>query len=213
MIGEHRRAADPVWGCVLIGGKSRRMGRPKHLLPQEGCTWLERTVALLRTKVEQVVIAGAGHVPASLAGERRVDDVPGLGGPLAGILAAFRRYPQVSWLVAACDLPDMEAAALQWLLDCRGPGVLAVMPDLAADGRIEPLLAYYDRRCRPLLEEMAVSGQQRMNRLREAEGVITPQPPLFLRTSWRNVNTPQDLNRFAPCEKMPAGQPEETTEE
>ena len=190
--------ADPVWGCVLIGGKSRRMGQPKHLLHQDGQTWIERTVALLRSRVEQVVVAGSGHLPASLAGVRRVGDVAGLGGPLAGILAAFRLYPEVSWLVAACDLPDMEEEALRWLLAHRGPGVLAVLPDLADDGRIEPLLAYYDRACRPLLEAMAASGQRRMQWLREVEGVLTPQPPLVLRASWRNVNTPQDLGRFSP---------------
>ena len=26
----------PVWGCVLIGGRSSRMGRPKHLLVGRG---------------------------------------------------------------------------------------------------------------------------------------------------------------------------------
>jgi molybdopterin-guanine dinucleotide biosynthesis protein A len=190
--------ADPVWGCVLIGGKSRRMGQPKHLLQQDGRTWVERTVSILRPRVAQVIIAGGGYLPASLAADRRVDDVPGIGGPLAGILAAFRGYPQVSWLVAACDLPDMQDEALQWLLKHRRSGVLAVMPDLAADGRIEPLLAYYDRACRPLLEEMAANGQQQMNLLRREEGVITPQPPFPLRISWRNVNTPQELFPAAP---------------
>jgi molybdopterin-guanine dinucleotide biosynthesis protein A len=185
---------ETVWGCVLIGGKSRRMGRPKHLLHMEGRTWIERTVAILRSRLERVVIAGAGDLPPSLAGELRVEDVAGLGGPLAGLLAAFRRYPEVSWLVAACDLPDLEDAALEWLLACRGPEVLAVLPDLAADGRVEPLLAYYDRRSRPLLESMAASGQQRMQWLRQARGVITPQPPEGLRVCWRNVNTPQELD-------------------
>ena len=212
MITKYRMDVDPVWACVLIGGKSRRMGNPKHLLEQDGLTWIERTVSLLRPRVEQVVIAGAGYVPASLAGVRRVDDVTELGGPLAGILAAFRCYPQVSWLVAACDLPDMQDGALQWLLDCRRPGVLAVMPDLAADGRIEPLLAYYDRACRPLLEEMAATGQRRMNLLRDAEGVITPQPPLLVRLSWRNVNTPQDIDQ-PPALAQPAAKTEDTTGE
>jgi len=212
MTPEHHGATDPVWGCVLIGGQSRRMGSPKHLLQQGGRTWIERTVSLLRPRVAQVIIAGAGHLPASLAGERRVDDVPELGGPLAGILAAFRCYPQVSWLVAACDLPDMQDEALQWLLDCRRPGLLAVMPDLAADGQIEPLLAYYDRSCRPLLEEMAASGQRRMNRLREFAGVITPQPPLSMRISWRNVNTPQELNQALTTGK-PASNRVETNEQ
>ena len=87
----------------------------------------------------------------------------------------------------------MEIDALRWLLACRAPGVVAVMPDLAGDGRIEPLLAYYDDNCAHLLEAMASNGQRRMNRLRAAAGVITPQPPAHLRGSWRNVNTPEEL--------------------
>lgn len=193
-MGGNEQSNHPVWGCVLIGGKSSRMGQPKHLLAQDGLTWIERTVALLRPRVEQVVIAGAGALPASLSTVKQLDDIPDLGGPLAGILAAFRAFPQASWLVTACDLPFMQDEALQWLLDCRRPGVVAIMPDLAQDGRIEPLLAYYDRACRPLLEEMAANGKRRLNRLREVEGVITPQPPLSLHPSWRNINTPQDLD-------------------
>lgn len=193
MNTNHREEVVPVWGCVLIGGRSRRMGTPKHLIQQNGLTWIEQTVAILQQKVEQVVIAGAGELPASLAAVPRVDDVAGLGGPLAGILAAFRGYPGVSWLIVACDLPDMQGEALQWLLDCRRPGVLAVMPELAGDGRIEPLLAYYDHACRKLLEEMAAAGHRRMNLLQAAAGVITPQPSPDLCASWRNVNTPEDL--------------------
>jgi molybdopterin-guanine dinucleotide biosynthesis protein A len=192
-MGVKNHSDNPVWGCVLIGGKSSRMGHPKHLLEQDGITWIERTVALLQHRVEQVIIAGAGTLPASLGEVRQLADIPGIDGPLAGILAAFRDSPQVSWLVVACDLPYMQDEALQWLLDCRRPGVVAIMPDLAQDGRIEPLLAYYDRACRPLLEEMAVNGQRRMNRLRDADGVITPQPPHFLRYSWCNINTPLEL--------------------
>ncbi len=195
MTAEYQEGAPPVWGCVLIGGKSSRMGHPKHLLDQNGLSWIERTVARLRQKVEQVVISGGGVLPSALAGLPRVEDVPGLSGPLAGILAAFRKYPEVSWLMVACDLPDMEEAALQWLLDCRQPRVLAILPELAGDGRIEPLLAYYDHACGSLLEEMVIKGYRRMSRLQTAPGVITPQPPPHLRTSWRNVNTPKELGR------------------
>ncbi|NLX19382.1 MAG: molybdenum cofactor guanylyltransferase [Desulfobulbus sp.] len=185
--------AVPVWGCVLIGGKSRRMGRAKHLLEQDGLTWIERTVHLLETTVEEVVIAGAGELPRSLDYVPRVEDVSGVGGPLAGILAVFRRYPLVSWLITACDQPDISASAIRWLLDQRGQGVMAVLPALAADGRLEPLFAYYDRQCYELLETMAARGEFRLSDLRTKAGVITPQPPIGLQHCWRNVNTPQEL--------------------
>jgi hypothetical protein len=59
---------------------------------------------------------------------------------------------------------------------------------------------------------MAASGQRRMNRLRDFEGVITPQPPLSIRNSWRNVNTPHELNPEPPTEK-PASNRVETYEQ
>lgn len=184
---------DQVWGCVLIGGKSSRMGTPKHLIAQDGRTWIERTVALLQQMLARVVIVGAGELPLSLQAVTRVDDIPDIGGPLSGILAALRAFPRVSWLVVACDQPDMRPEAMQWLLGWRAPGVLAVMPDIAGNGRVEPLLAYYDRAILPVLEKMAASGHRRMNRLQSVPGVKTPSPPSHLHDCWHNINTPNEL--------------------
>jgi len=185
----------PVWGCVLIGGRSRRMGRPKHLIERSGKTWLEHAVAKLDSRVEQVVLSGAGDVPDSLAGLDRLPDAPGLAGPLAGVLAVMRWQPTVSWLVMACDLPDVQVESLQWLLDGRGPGVHAILPDLQGDGHLEPLLAWYDFRCRLLLEEIAASGSLRISRLAGKPEIRHFQPPARLQASWRNVNTPAELTQ------------------
>ncbi len=185
----------PVWGCVLIGGKSKRMGRPKHLIERDSSTWLEQAVGKLVPLVEQVVISGQGQLPESMTDLPRIPDAPGLAGPLAGILAIMRFQPAVSWLVMACDLPEVEVESLQWLLEQRRPGVRAVLPDLEGDGRIEPLLAWYDYRCRMLLEDIAVSGSLRISQLAGQQGVFHFQPPCELHGSWRNVNTPEELNR------------------
>ena len=128
------------------------------------------------------------HVP-------RVEDAAGLAGPLAGILGAFRRYPAVSWLIVACDQPHLSVDALQWLLAKRDPATPAILPSLANDGRVEPLLAYYDRRCASLLETMAAGDSRRMNVLVKAPGVFTPQPPQHLRIAWSNINRPDELDR------------------
>lgn len=185
----------PVWGGVLIGGKSSRMGRSKHLIEYQGVTWLELTVGKLRKKVDHVVISGGGEIPGSLTGIPVVPDVHGLKGPLAGVLALLRWKPDVSWLVTACDLPDLEAEALDWLLAMRQPETRAILPDLQANGQLEPLLAYYDTRCRGYLEEIAASGGMRLSTLAGKPGVITPQPPIHLHCSWRNVNDPDEMGR------------------
>lgn len=185
----------PVWGCVLVGGKSRRMGRAKHLLPHKGKTWVERTVEVLQHQTEQVVISGAGELPDSLGELDRIADIEGLAGPIAGILAALRYQPEVSWLVVACDLPEMNEQALQWLLSHRKIGRHAVLADLEGNGRVEPLLAYYDYRCRRAVEDIVAAGSLRINRLQGAPGVFTDQPPESLHRCWRNINTPRELER------------------
>ncbi len=195
---DRRWRAAPVWGCVLIGGRSRRMGRPKHLLRQEGRTWLEGSVAKLREKVDRVVISGRGEIPAALADVPCIPDAPGPAGPLAGVLSVMRWQPYVSWLVTACDQPCLQPEALDWLLAGRHPGVWAILPDLRGDGRPEPLLAYYDFRCRDDLEEIAASGRFRLGSLAGRSTVLSPRPPAHLQQSWLNINMPAGIPSSGP---------------
>ena len=47
-MGQETITPAPLLACVLIGGKSSRMGQPKHLLNQAGCSWLETGRSLPR---------------------------------------------------------------------------------------------------------------------------------------------------------------------
>jgi molybdopterin-guanine dinucleotide biosynthesis protein MobB len=186
----------PVYGCVLIGGRSSRMGRPKHLLQSGGRTWLERTVEVLRPAVERVVIAGAGDLPDALAGAMRLPDAPGIEGPMAGLLAAMRWAPWATWVASACDLPNLSAEAVGWLLSTRAPGVWATLPRLPGKGGVEPLLAHYDFRARAILERLAAEGRFAPRLAAEHPKVATPAPPPPLANAWINVNTPKDAGHF-----------------
>jgi molybdopterin-guanine dinucleotide biosynthesis protein MobB len=198
----------PLWACVLIGGRSSRMGRPKHLIEkgnsaQAGplrqeraprATWLEHTVALLQPLVgENIALSGGGQVPESLAHLTRIPDIPEARGPLTGILAAMRWQPAVSWLLLACDMPDISGDALTWLLGRRHPGCWGVVPRLQEDGYVEPLLAHYDYRCAPLFEGLLASGSLRIGQIARQDKIDTPLVPPELRASWHNINTPQEL--------------------
>ncbi|KAB2887694.1 MAG: molybdenum cofactor guanylyltransferase, partial [Desulfobulbaceae bacterium] len=166
---------EPVWACVLIGGRSSRMGRPKHLLRTDGgVTWLEMTVARLHALADGVVLAGAGEIPLGLSHLTRLPDVPGVAGPLAGILAAMRWQPGVSWLVVACDLPSLTEEAVRWLLDARRPGRWAIIPRRSRDSHVEPLLACYDRRCLIWFEELRLTGSLRIGMVARRPQVHSP---------------------------------------
>ncbi|MBU0638023.1 MAG: molybdenum cofactor guanylyltransferase [Planctomycetes bacterium] len=187
----------PLVAGVLIGGGSRRMGQTKASLPLGDSTFLGRIVAVVRQRSERVVLLGAGTTPPLPTDVVQVPDVPGLTGPLAGILAALRWMPQATWIIAACDLPRLRVEALDWLLGERRPERWAVLPRITPE-RIEPLLAVYEPESRRLLEEIAASGQRSLRPLAGQPRVFSPTPPQPLRECWTNVNTPAELRQLEP---------------
>jgi molybdopterin-guanine dinucleotide biosynthesis protein MobB len=180
--------ATPVYAGILIGGKSSRMGTPRHLLRADGKTWVERIVETVQPHVDGIAILGAGDIPESLHSLPVLCDVPNAKGPLAGMLAAARWMPLSSWVFMPCDLPLLAGAALRWLLDQRGPGVWAVLPQLTDAPAPEPLLAYYDFRMASAVERV-----RRPRDLMDSPGVATPTVPGDLAPAWRNVNSPADV--------------------
>jgi len=188
-----RLASEPLKGCVLIGGKSVRMGQAKHLIETDGRTWLARTIEYFEQVTSEVVISGAGDVPDELGDYSRLPDVGDARGPMSGLLSMMRWAPRASWLVAACDMPDLTGEAIAWLASTRTPGKWATMPKIGESEGVEPLLAYYNFRFRTRLETQAAADNYRLNDLADNPEVATPPVPPELTAAWRNANSPQDL--------------------
>jgi len=178
----------PVYGGILVGGDSSRMGVPKHGMTHDGKTWFEHVVVALEGRVDEIVVLGRATLPTGHESRLRLPDVPGMKGPRAGMLAAMRWAPTVSWLFAACDMPLVTGEAIDWLLHARAPGVWATLPKLAADAGVEPLLAHYDCRAHALLERAAAP-----HHLKSRAEVITPTVPPELAEAWCNLNSPSDV--------------------
>ncbi|WP_136796949.1 molybdenum cofactor guanylyltransferase [Desulfosediminicola ganghwensis] len=184
----------PVWACILIGGKSSRMGQPKHLLKDKnGTTWLERVVRLLEPHVDGVVLSGKGSVPQSLAFLPRIPDIPDVQGPLTGILSAMRWQPDVSWLLLACDMPHISEEAVRWVLDSPVLGGWAGLPTLTDGRTAEPLFARYEPQSKHYFEKLCAMGERRIGRVADfAKTKLLPVPE-ELQFAWSNINTPQEL--------------------
>ena len=189
-------------GGVLIGGGSRRMGRPKHLIDTGGSTMVERVVAALAPLVDGLVLLGSGELPDPVAHLPRLADADGCHGPLAGIIAALRQAPGACWIVAACDMPLVEPAAINWLLGERRPSASMVLPLI--DGRVEPLLAVYEPQSLPLLETATENRDFALRLLAQHESARQVRPPAALCRCWFNANTPADLVRLKASGSCPS---------
>jgi len=185
----------PVYGCILIGGGSRRMGKSKHLLTTNNETWIERIVKQMEGVTKRIIVSGEGELPDRLEGMTRLPDVEDAKGPMSGLLSSMRWNSSVCWLVAACDMPMIRRSAFEWLLSKRRAGVWAVTPSLLGEkSDNQPLLAYYDLRWGAVLESAAASGDYSLTTLSTHPKAVNPAPPKELVSAWENINTVKELN-------------------
>lgn len=185
----------PLYAGMLVGGSSRRMGRPKALVRLEGRRFAERVAEALRSVADDLVLLGDGPVPESLDALPRIADLPDIRGPMAAVLAALRARPDAAWLIAACDQPLASAAACRWLLAARRRDRLAVLPALG-QGPAEPLLAIYEPGARDPIETLAAAGERSLQPFARLDRVSRPKPPEELAEAWRSVDSEADLQEL-----------------
>jgi molybdopterin-guanine dinucleotide biosynthesis protein A len=186
-------APEAVWGLVLAGGKSRRMGSDKALLVQDGETQLSRAVALLAEQVDRVFVS----TRADQAGDAergkfkqivdRYEDM----GPVAGILSAMDSNKEVSWLILACDLPNIDEATIAYLLEqCSADHPVTAFKSVH-DGLPEPLCAIYRPEARAVIEGFVDQGMicPRKILISSATKLLAQPNPGAL----HNINSPEDL--------------------
>jgi molybdopterin-guanine dinucleotide biosynthesis protein MobB len=182
----------PLRGGLLIGGKSRRMGRPKALLRLNGETLMEKSVGTLLVVAGSAALLGTGEVPAALGTVPRIPDAPGVSGPMAGMLAAFRWDPRSVWIISAVDMPLMEENAWRWLIDQRRPGTWAVLPRIPGKRNFETTGGCYEPMIFDHIESLAVRGRVKLQDIALHPKVLTPRVPDEIAHSWKNVNTPEE---------------------
>jgi molybdopterin-guanine dinucleotide biosynthesis protein MobB len=179
----------PLRAGLLIGGKSVRMGTSKALLRVGAESLIERSFSTLDRISSGTLLLGSGEVPEALTSASRLPDIPGIDGPLAGMLSAFRWDPDSAWIISAVDMPLMSDRAWDWLLEQRKPGVWAVLPRLDEESAAETTGACYEPMIFDYVEELAREGIFKLQTIARHPKVITPQIPPALAAAWKNVNT------------------------
>jgi molybdopterin-guanine dinucleotide biosynthesis protein A len=182
----------PVYGLVLAGGSSSRMRRDKAALVYQGRSQLDRAFELAGRHAAKVFVsvrAGQTQDPARAGKPLIIDSVPGEG-PIVGIQSAFAAYPDVAWLVLACDLPFLSDAALAHLLARRDPRLLATAYLSAHDGLPEPLCAIWEPAAASALALYQAGGGHcpRKFLIRHAARLVEAED----RRALDNVNTPEE---------------------
>ncbi len=184
-------------GVLLIGGASRRMGQPKHLLAHEKDLLGVHLYKLLCQCCSEVAISGPGQWPAEIEALHLKDRQEGAG-PLAGILAGFDKFPQKDLLVLATDMVAMGEDALLWLLaqvDLAGEAAV-VWPRFEHRPFGEPLAAIYRSQARTQLERAWSQGIRSLKHSLPTSQRWEPTIPKRFARAFRNANTPQQYREL-----------------
>jgi molybdopterin-guanine dinucleotide biosynthesis protein A len=150
-------ATAPLYGLVLAGGESRRMGQDKGLLDYHGKPQREYAADLLNGFCEKTFLSARVGQKMETAYEVIEDTFLDLG-PYGGILSAFRQFPNVAWLVVACDLPLLDATTLQQLVDNRNITKIATAFESATEAFPEPLIAIWEPKAYTVLLQFLGKG-------------------------------------------------------
>jgi len=186
--------ASPIYGLVLAGGKSRRMGRDKALLLRDGTSQLAHIAALLEEVTDRVFVSTRSEQQSEAERSRfeQIVDCYKDMGPIAGILSAMDEYPEADWLIVACDLPNIDAATLRFLLDNRSAEQPFTAFISSYDGLPEPLCAVYQSGSDAIIRQFVAdidSVCPRKILIRSDTKLIKQPDPAAL----DNINTPDEL--------------------
>ncbi len=183
---------------LLRGGKSRRMGRDKALLPWGESTFLETIASKLDFLDEKYLsVAAVDSASDGLSADwiRLPDLIPDCG-PLGGIYTALSSCRAEWALIASCDIPAVEQRFFTMLLEERSEDVDIVYPR-TPDGRMHMTCALYRRSIAPIVRQQIEKGDNRLRLLTglcRAKDILIEDPDLLRMIS--NFNTEEELQRF-----------------
>lgn len=188
---------SPLYGLLLAGGESRRMGRDKAAIAYHDRPQLLAAWELLCAQVANawLSVRDAQDLDPLRASLPTIPDLPGISGPIAGIAAAQAAHPGAAWLVLACDLPLLDPATLAALLRQRDPARLATAYRSSSDGLPEPLCAIYEPHSGVPIQDWIAAGRHCPRKFLLAHDcrLLDLDNPAAL----DNANTPEERTRLA----------------
>lgn len=178
-------------GAILFGGKSSRMGQPKHEVRlSDGSTFLERVLAAVQPLCSQIVLLG-GHAVSASGEFRIVEDLRPEQGPMGGLESLFATRLDESYLIVACDQPLLTTSVCRMLLDETAQ--VSVFRSAETD-KFLPFPGIYQAEIAPLVSAALDAGRRSLQQLFHSLPRFKAAPiTADFEQSLRSFNTPESI--------------------
>jgi len=151
---------NKIGAVILVGGKSRRMGRNKAYLSINGEFFLSRLLAQLK-EFEEVLLSADSAEKYACENIKIVEDIyPGCG-PIGGIYSALRCCRSDYLLALGCDMPLFQKELAHYMtafVDAYHDAFVLV----TRENHAQPLCAIYSASAADILEEQIKAGNYRL---------------------------------------------------
>ena len=153
-----RTAIPPLYGLVLAGGKSQRMGKDKGLIDYHGKPQREYMADILDQICDETFLSVRSSKNEPATAYPFLEDTFYNLGPFGAIASAFRHDPNAAWLVVACDLPLLDLETLDHLVSHRQPSAVATAFNSPVNQFPEPLISIWEPKSYPILMQFLTQG-------------------------------------------------------
>ena len=182
-----------LYGLVLAGGQSSRMGVDKSLLSYHGLPQKDHVFHLLSGFCEQVYTS-VGESANQKGALNEIKDKFSISTPLDGILSAFAEHSSVAWLSMPVDMPLVDQEIITFLIKNRDENKVATC-FMDTDGKNpEPLLTIWEKPAGELLHAYYKQGKKSPREFLLSADINLLEVPR--KNALRNINTPQEWKTF-----------------
>ena len=186
-----KKGIPPLYGLVLAGGKSTRMGQDKSLLHYHGKPQADYLYSLLDKICDKTFMSLRADQTKSGITDNAIVDQNRYRGPFNGILSAHELHPNAAWLVLACDLPLIDKTSLNQLIEERDPNAVGTAMATQKSGLPEPLAAIWEPDGLTAAKEYLKTAESSCPRkflIRHNSKLVTPEKDEVL----LNANNPEE---------------------
>lgn len=181
-----------VKGLILLGGESRRMQQPKHLIEYHNQAQHEYLQNLLSPYCEEVFLSSNTEQTFNTKSINILSDSNKYKGhgPISGILSGLEQI-QSPLLVLPCDMPFISNTTIERIFGKRDTSALATVYKNPVTGFTEPLLGIYELPILSPLQQWFEEGNYSLRKFIDLQraAYVTPESNLEL----FSANTPEEM--------------------
>lgn len=187
---ENTPGSKDLYGLVLVGGMSTRMGQDKAQIQWQGEKAIDRAFNLLSKFCLATYVSGRADQRQQYSQPFLTDTFEDIG-PMGGITTALQSFAGRAWLVLAVDLFLIESAMLKYLIERR---IKDAEVTLYRDtkNRLQPLCGIYE----PGMQRFLVSAIEKKQFAMHMAILQSRYHPIHWpgdQNLFLNINTKRDL--------------------